>query len=265
MRLRTLLAALLCSVGLNAQASAFATDATDLWVVPLELGYGFTVIQQNDVLFITMYVYGADSQATWFHAPSVQYQYTFGGVAYYQGDLFEARGQYFGGDFQTINVHVRKVGSVTFALEATDRATIEYSIDNVSLTKHIVRATFRRDFFPGVYLGASAGTFSGCTPASRNGYVERSANAQLIEQDPRNVRFKLDDAGGTCDYSGLYGQAGRLGYVSGFFSCSDGRNGTFDVTDLQSTPEGFTAKILSKSSGCQYEGRFGGIRSDRTP
>ena len=262
MRLRTFFAALLCAAGLNAHAEAFATDATDLWVVPGELGYGFNVVQQNDLLFITMFVYGVDSEATWYHAPSVQYQYTFGGVAYYQGDLFETRGQYFGGDFQSSNVRIRQVGTVTFALEATNQATITYSVDGVNLTKHVARATFRRNFFPGLYLGASAGTFSGCTPASRNGYVERSANSQLIDQDARTARFKLDDAGGTCDYSGLYGQAGRLGYVSGFFTCSDGRAGTFDVTDLQTTPEGFTAKIVTKSSGCQYDGRFGGIRSD---
>ena len=265
MRLRTLLGAFACSMAWGAQATVPVTDATDLWIVPQELGYGFNVVQQSDLLFITMFVYGNDSQATWFHAPSVQYQYTFGGVAYYQGDLFETRGQFFGGDFQSYNVRIRQVGTVTFALEAPNQATITYSIDQYTLTKHVARSTFRRNFFPGLYLGASAGTFSGCTPASRNGYVERSANVQLVEQDPRTVHIKLDDAGGNCDYSGLYGQAGRLGYVSGFFSCTDGRAGTFDITELQPSAEGFTAKMQSKSSGCQYDGRFGGVRSDRAP
>ena len=50
--------------------SAPTVDYTDLWFIPAESGWGANVIQQHDILFVTLFVYGTNGQPTWFVASS---------------------------------------------------------------------------------------------------------------------------------------------------------------------------------------------------
>ena len=49
----------------SAQAAA-ATDYTDIWFNPSEAGWGMNVVQSDAFLFLTFFIYGADSKPTWF-------------------------------------------------------------------------------------------------------------------------------------------------------------------------------------------------------
>src|SRR5215211_6735666 len=65
-------AAFIAAMGLSlsAAASTFSIDYSDLWgggqPAPTEAGWGLNLIQQGDVIFGTMFVYGADNTARWF-------------------------------------------------------------------------------------------------------------------------------------------------------------------------------------------------------
>ena len=61
--LRRLLLTLLL---LTASAQAAATDYTDIWYNPAENGWGVNVVQSDVSLFLTFFIYGADSKPTWF-------------------------------------------------------------------------------------------------------------------------------------------------------------------------------------------------------
>ena len=68
--LREVLAALLATAMLacgGATASS-TTNYSDQWWNPAEDGWGASVLQQHDVLFIDLFVYDANSSATWFTA-----------------------------------------------------------------------------------------------------------------------------------------------------------------------------------------------------
>ena len=62
--LRLLLVALaLASFAWTARASS-GTNFTDQWWNPDESGWGASILQQGDVLFVDLFVYGADGRPT---------------------------------------------------------------------------------------------------------------------------------------------------------------------------------------------------------
>ena len=44
--------------------AAFATDFTDIWLVPQESGWGVNVVQSDTFLFVTFFIYDAHTQPT---------------------------------------------------------------------------------------------------------------------------------------------------------------------------------------------------------
>jgi len=68
--------------------SAFATDFTDIWFSPQESGWGVNVVQSDNFLFLTFFIYGADKQPTWYTA-----SLTWDG-ARYAGNVYHTSGTY---------------------------------------------------------------------------------------------------------------------------------------------------------------------------
>ena len=89
-RTRMILAALAMSIAIPAHAVGRWTDATD----PGELGrrWGVNVIQQNDVLFLTFFVYGPNLNPVWYSASHVRLEGTTNGVLVYQGAVYGLHG-----------------------------------------------------------------------------------------------------------------------------------------------------------------------------
>jgi len=58
--MKRLLALAAAAFALPALASTHSTDYTDLWYLPAESGWGVNVVQQNDIVFATFFVYGPD-------------------------------------------------------------------------------------------------------------------------------------------------------------------------------------------------------------
>ena len=61
-----LLAAAMLATG--AARAASTTNYSDQWWVASESGWGASVLQQADTLFIDLFVYGTDGKPTWFTA-----------------------------------------------------------------------------------------------------------------------------------------------------------------------------------------------------
>ena len=59
---------LLCLFLLAAAFRAHATDYTDIWYIPAESGWGANVVQSDNFLFVTFFIYGADNKPTWYTA-----------------------------------------------------------------------------------------------------------------------------------------------------------------------------------------------------
>lgn len=239
-----------------ASATTVTIDFSDMWWVPSESGWGANMIQQGDIIFVTLFVYDTNGVPTWYVSPATTYQGNVAGQRF-SGPLYRTTGPYFGGNFNPANVVVREVGSLTFIAPNSASGTLSYSVDGVNVNKSISRQTFRTENLAGSYIGGTTGTFSGC---SVNGVAE-SAATYTIQQTATNVTINEFGAGYTCRYNGTLTQTGRLGTITGTGLCSDSSNQqAFTATDVQAGTDFISMKFESLVSTCRFTGRLGGSR-----
>ena len=74
------------AVSLPAAATTYGTDYTDLWWNQNESGWGINLIQQYEVIFATLFAYGADNSNRWYVASSLS-----GSQSSFTGTLYSPR------------------------------------------------------------------------------------------------------------------------------------------------------------------------------
>ena len=159
-----------CFATLPARAS-LGTNFTDQWWVPTESGWGASIHQQYDVMFVILFVQGPDTRPVWYAGPAY-YQYNTG-MPVFTGDLYQTNGPWYGGTFNPDAATERKVGTVTFAATSVDTGTLTYSVDGVVVTKGIERQLWAYEDFTGEYYGGLDYSSSGCSDPTTNGYFEQ--------------------------------------------------------------------------------------------
>lgn len=256
-------AALFALVATAAHAATPTTDFSDLWYNSDEEGWGVNLIQQNEVIFLTMFVYGANGQPTWYVSPQMNYTGQSNGIVSFTGVLYATTGPYFGlATFDESQVTSRVVGGVSFAAGQLSVGALSYTVDTVPVTKSIVRQTWRNENVGGTYVGATIGSYAGCG-AARNGYFEFPMTLTIGHDGGSTISMREEGDNYSCNYNGTYTQAGRLGQIQGFGTCSDGTNQTFTATEVQGGIQGLTMRFGSSfSGGCSFVGRMGGMRRD---
>jgi hypothetical protein len=278
--LRRLAAALLASLALAgpAGAASYSVDFTDMWWNAAEAGWGLNVIQQNEKLFVTFFVYGPDNTARWYVGSSVAAASPQLETAVrFSGALYQTTGPWFGGPFSTAASGVREVGSVTLTFDGVASGTLAYVIDGTVVTKQITRYYFRKDSVAGVYIGGLVSLASQCAASSDNGHFDilgTTTVTQLADEGATDISFKVDffapnGQAASCTFLGRYAQQGRLASVtSGTFSCAvngqAANAGTFAMTALDPQMNGFHAQFSGRDQFCTYQGRFGGTRDAGT-
>jgi hypothetical protein len=138
-------------IGFFALASAFSaaaftvdtspttpTNVTGLWWNPNESGWGINLIQESNIVFMTMFTYDGNGTPTWFVASSCAV--SAGGCT---GDLYRVSG----GTQATRpwvsgRTAVATVGSFAVTFFDNSNASITYSIDGVSSSRNVVRQIF---------------------------------------------------------------------------------------------------------------------------
>jgi hypothetical protein len=75
----------------GSSAAAKTTDESDIWSVVGEDGWAIQLIQNDNTIFATLYVYGPDGLPTWFTA-TLLYQGSFN----WSGTLYGTTGPWFG-------------------------------------------------------------------------------------------------------------------------------------------------------------------------
>ena len=71
----------------NAASAASTTNYSDEWWIQSESGWGVTVQQQGDLLFVQLSVYGTDNQATWLTTSAVRQTTGASGHDMFVGEL----------------------------------------------------------------------------------------------------------------------------------------------------------------------------------
>lgn len=274
--LRALAARLAVAALLGPFAAAAAdTDYSDLWWNPAESGWGVGLQRQGDVIFLTLFVYGADGAGTWLVASSVQP----GDAAStrWQGPLYRASGPAFSAPYDP-NVVTTPVGSVTLDFTGPSNATLTYTVDGVRVSKAITRMTFREPSAAGSYYGGFTSEVTAeCIDPTRIGDYEFLGNMTVTHaggQARATVSSGSTGLTSSCTFNAATSQSGRLGTWSGTFNCTffiglDGRGesvvrvlrtGQFTLDQVTITSSGFHGTLTASDQDCAFRGRFGGTR-----
>lgn len=238
-----------------ARANTFSSDLTDLWWNPSESGWGVTMTHQQEVIFLTFFIYGQDGRPSWYTAQASYFRTDSQGAYVFTGPMYQTSGPWFGANFNPAAVGVRQVGSVTLAM-FIEGGTISYTVDGVAVSKSITRQTFRTNDLTGQYLGAIVQSQSGCTLPQPNGTFELST-AFSVSNSSNTLSLVTSDG---CTYRGSYTQDGRMGRSVGTYTCP-GVSGTYNLYEVEASQVGITARFTARSNLCTtISGRFGGVK-----
>ena len=255
-RLVLVLAAALLPLAAHA---ASTTDYTDQWWVPAEAGWGMSVLQQRDTLFVVMFVYGVDGRPTWYTASAVL-QPSPSGRTLFTGDLYETSGPSFKSPFNAASVSNRKVGTLTFDADAPTTASVLYTVDGTSIAKAVTRQLWAYENYSGSYYGGLVYDRTQCNAAGTTGHVEAFGAITINHTGNTAFAMTTDSGGVSCQWNGSYSQLGRLGTVTGTYACADGTQGTFTLYELQKTISAVSGRLVVDDNACHAEGRIGGVR-----
>jgi hypothetical protein len=249
---------LLVSLWLAAVPPAFATTATvnfsDLWWNPAEAGWGATIAQQADVMFIAFFVYGDARQPTWVTATLSRQGTLADGSVVFEGDLYQTSGPSFDGPFDPSSVVYRKAGTATFRSATGTTATLTYSVNGTVVTKAIERQTLRNDNLSGSYIGGNSDVTSDCLVPSNDGFVSEESGAYSITHAGSLVTLSSP----RCTYVGTYHQDGQSGRVDGTYTCDAGAAaGTMTFFDLRTEQQGVLGRYMGRGSNCTFDGHIG--------
>jgi len=260
----TLLSFMFCSPTVSAADGSFpkttvSTDISDIWWNPAESGWGIQFVEEDNVAFATMFVYGTDGKPTWATATLT---YVGGGV--FSGTLYLTTGPYFGGPFNPAAVTTRPAGTMTFTANTVQSGTLQYSIDGVNVTKSIQRQLLKYETYSGSYVVAVNLTQSACFNPANNGSTT-GALAMTVSQSGTTMSMVWEFASSdVCTYSGTYSQSGRMGRFSGPYACTTGEVGTMNFIEMTNRIGMLSGRISGSSTtyGCTYSGRFTGLNPD---
>lgn len=253
--LRAIVLALLAGAPF-ANANTFSTDASDIWWNANESGWGVNVIHQNDVMFLTFFVYDQGGRAQWYVAPSTA---SIGNFTY-SGPLYRTVGPWIGTVFNPNSVSVTQVGTATFNFHSITQATLSYTVDGLSVTKEITRQTWRTNNLTGNYTGAIRQSQGFCAPPAVVGIFVTPATIS-ISQSGSNVSINVNAGGDLCGYSAPYTQAGRMGSMSGNFTCTSGQRGTFQFFEIEGGVSGISGRFNASGACTTISGRFAAVRN----
>jgi hypothetical protein len=250
--LRRLLLTLLL---LTASAQAAATDYTDIWFNPAEAGWGVNVVQSDTFLFLTFFIYGADSKPTWFTG-----QVTQDSSNNFNGTLYSTIGTYYllpwGG------YSGGPAGTVSFQPLGSYKAKLIYTVNGVgTVTKTIQRQPLTSITIGGNYTGGLVLAQSQCANSGSGTLtVNIAVNQPLNNVGSVSIGMARAD-GVTCNFTGPVTEWGKLYQMSNAsYVCNNGRNTTANVDELSATAHGIEGTWSAfVEGGCVETGIFNAV------
>ena len=237
-----------------------ATDYSDMWFNPAESGWGVNLTQNENVIFMTFFIYGPDNQPKWYVAITAR-----DANGNFTGSLFSTVGTYFGLPWNPADhLPATLVGTATFAPVNPYQGTLTYTlVGGPNVNRSIVRETLVTINLAGNYTGGQAGAYSGCTSSSGNSLYKDSFDLQ-VAQGGGNVilTFTYLFSPMSCTLSGALVQNGQLYSVpSGTYQC-DGDLGSLNtaasLSEIKKTAQGIEGRFTAPSvgGGCREDASF---------
>jgi hypothetical protein len=246
-------------------ASAFMTDASDLWWNSSESGWGVNIIQQSNVLFATFFVYGTDSRARWYVASDMRCPNTpTDQQMICTGTLYETTGPVVGPGFNPAAVTRRAVGEARFFYSRGNAGQFSYTIDGVLTSKDVRRQTWALNDITGEFNGMRVTRPFPVGCSLPNNVTSESLGQMTVTRSGSTATISTLGVPPirSCTYSGTFAQEGRMSSITGgAYSCNDGSSGSFDLTEIEVSKQGFLGRLSQRQNGCNLYGNLGGTRA----
>jgi hypothetical protein len=245
-----------------ASHTARAVDYTDLWWVPAESGWGVNLVQSDTFLFVPFFIYGPDKKPTWYTA-----QMTQDASGNFNGALYATTGPYYGSPWNRQDVTLTQVGTASFRPTSTYTGTLTYTVTTpptvaATVTKSIQRQSLTPITLAGDYVGAQAGTYSGCTNAGDNTSYSDAFDLRVTQFTNGSATFEFNYRSGlSCTLTGTLVQLGQLFTIpAANYSCSGGLDTSASMSEIKATALGIEGRFSAGSvgGGCREDATFGG-------
>jgi|SRR5450755_1010367 hypothetical protein len=240
---------------LMASAQAAAVDYTDIWYNPAESGWGANVVESDGFLFITFFIYGADSKPVWYTG-----QVTQDASSNFNGTLYATTGTYF--ILPWAGASATPAGTVSFQPLGPYTAKLVYTVNGVgSVTKTIQRQPLTPFAIAGDYTGGLVLTQSQCANSGSGTLnVNISISQPLNNVGPVSVGMQRAD-GIVCTFTSPVTQWGKLYQMpNATYTCNQGRNTTAKVDELTATAHGIEGTWSALvEGGCVETGVFDAV------
>jgi hypothetical protein len=252
------LVATLITAAPNATMGASTLDLTDIWWNSSQSGMGYQIVQNDDLLFVTFYVFGPDSKPLWYVA-----QLSHADNMTFSGDVYFGNGPFFGSaTYDPSTVTRTKVGTASFTADDISKGTLNYSITQIvsgttlTATNSVVitRFTLKSENFSGNYLGWYVVKRSGCSQTDLNGTISEAPGITVTHEgsDIKLMITPFNPYGEACQFAGRYVQDGKMGRVSGNFACDGQYFGKFVFSEMEHRRNGFSLHVEAQDQhyGC---------------
>jgi hypothetical protein len=287
--LRILASWLLALPCLAQSAGAIPGDVTGIWFDANHPGWGVGLVQQNDAVFATLFVYDASGAPVWYVASRLEshgVNFDPCGTMPLTGPLYSTRWPSFGSASNPQgSMQVQAVGTLTVTVPVAPNASsagcdlnsaaVQYSIDGVQSAVTVARQTWSSNqarlyaqFAGGLVFNVPAAPCLDINSSSLLPFGGRqfSINGSADDANPIGVRLLwgtgIDTA---CEIRGTYSQGGQLGAVSGTLSCGPIGNslvsvGSIRLSRLYVGDSGLVAEVALDINSCHYLGTLSGAR-----
>jgi hypothetical protein len=232
-----------------------------MWFNPDESGWGVNMILQNNVAFMTFFVYDENRNPVWYTA-QLYYLQSF----VWSGLVYASRGPWFGGAFPPTGATIRQAGTANFSMAENnlDHATLTYVVDGVGVVKDLQRQFWTYENYSRIYAGGYSVRTTQCVPGAPNANgIEEVTGILEVDHNGASISMNAVATEFSCSFVGTYSQQGKLGRVAGNYACTDARRGSFTMSDMTPTVSGFTGRIEGQNQFCQWSGYVGGISREQ--
>lgn len=255
-----------------ASAQTFSIDTsvvsplTGLWWNPNESGWGATITQQSNIMFVTMFVYDSVGNPVW-------YTVSCGIVgASCSGDMLKVKGGVSPtSSWSGIGVSASKVGTMTVNFAGNDNGSMSYILDGQAGSKQITRQGFG---LPPLSQPRLAGQWQGAIIEARTNCTQSQSNGNRATYGQYDIGMDAGAAGSMaialagvtglhCIYSGSFTTNGARLIAEGTLSCIDGKRGRWRSTQMNVTAKSMSLELavqLDTTETCTIAAILGGSR-----
>jgi hypothetical protein len=232
--------ALIIPLSAHAQTTSSLSDYTDIWWNPDTSGWGVNMVQSDQFIFATFFVYDVDGNPCWYVA-EMDYQNNI-----FSGKIIKTKSAPTRDIWTPVNVQRTVVGNAVFTPESSTKGTITLTFDDgVVLTKQVERQTLKAPTIQEEESAVYQATIKTKYEEENRGndrvwYSTHTSTMRFTKNGNQGTLSFTNNDGVDCQITGPLEVKGRKYEIDddfGRYTCSNGYSAKGEL-DLQFTSSG---------------------------